>query len=424
MLTVWNWKQARRRAARRAPPPPHPPSVSPPPPPAAAPRAPAPPPAASPPAAPPPAPPRRGSIASFRPRRIRPHVCPSPPPRLECPQHSALMLSPPPPPPSALPRPAGEGAAAHEGLCAGGRQRRLLAALGRRARDERHGAHPLLEDGAHVHRPQAAGDDAHASRPPPPPPSSSSSSSSHRFTSPQPQPCLPKTHRHAPPAELQGEMGKFGQVEISDISGYVELPDGKVISTTEQVMMPPRFPSRLVSPLASPLVSPLRLSSRLSSRLSRLVSPLASPLVSPLLAPLTSPRNLGRAPAGASPALGGQPDQVPDPARRRPSVPRRLDRARAARRGERHPHHRRRRRLHAHVAAAGAPATPPPRHRASEQPRPRPAVPLAPHPQPASQPPCPPPSHQPPWPPEPHASWRMQTTPPCACKLRLRARAN
>ena len=34
--------------------------------------------------------------------------------------------------------------------------------------------------------------------------------------------------------KLQGEMGKFGQVEISDISGYVELPDGKVISTTEQ----------------------------------------------------------------------------------------------------------------------------------------------------------------------------------------------
>ena len=28
--------------------------------------------------------------------------------------------------------------------------------------------------------------------------------------------------------KLQGDIGKFGQVELSDISGYCELPDGKV----------------------------------------------------------------------------------------------------------------------------------------------------------------------------------------------------
>ena len=30
--------------------------------------------------------------------------------------------------------------------------------------------------------------------------------------------------------KLQGEIGKFGRTEISDIEGYVELPDGKVLS--------------------------------------------------------------------------------------------------------------------------------------------------------------------------------------------------
>lgn len=33
--------------------------------------------------------------------------------------------------------------------------------------------------------------------------------------------------------KLQGYLGKFGRVEISDISAYVELPDGKVLSGTE-----------------------------------------------------------------------------------------------------------------------------------------------------------------------------------------------
>eukprot|EP01012_Entosiphon_sulcatum_P026263 TRINITY_DN3167_c0_g1_i1.p1 TRINITY_DN3167_c0_g1~~TRINITY_DN3167_c0_g1_i1.p1 ORF type:complete len:1748 (+),score=500.61 TRINITY_DN3167_c0_g1_i1:141-5384(+) len=33
--------------------------------------------------------------------------------------------------------------------------------------------------------------------------------------------------------KLQGSIGKFGKVEISDISGYVELPDGKVVSGSE-----------------------------------------------------------------------------------------------------------------------------------------------------------------------------------------------
>ncbi|XP_046572732.1 cilia- and flagella-associated protein 44-like isoform X2 [Haliotis rubra] len=33
--------------------------------------------------------------------------------------------------------------------------------------------------------------------------------------------------------KLQGELGRFGKTEISDIDGYVELPDGKVLSGTE-----------------------------------------------------------------------------------------------------------------------------------------------------------------------------------------------
>ena len=28
--------------------------------------------------------------------------------------------------------------------------------------------------------------------------------------------------------KLQGDLGKFGKTEISDIEGYSELPDGKV----------------------------------------------------------------------------------------------------------------------------------------------------------------------------------------------------
>jgi len=33
--------------------------------------------------------------------------------------------------------------------------------------------------------------------------------------------------------KLQGDLGKFGKTEISDIEGYAELPDGKVLSGTE-----------------------------------------------------------------------------------------------------------------------------------------------------------------------------------------------
>ena len=33
--------------------------------------------------------------------------------------------------------------------------------------------------------------------------------------------------------KLQGAIGKFGQVELSDISGYAELPDGKVLSGSD-----------------------------------------------------------------------------------------------------------------------------------------------------------------------------------------------
>lgn len=33
--------------------------------------------------------------------------------------------------------------------------------------------------------------------------------------------------------KLQGQLGKFGRTEITDIEGYVELPDGKVLSGAE-----------------------------------------------------------------------------------------------------------------------------------------------------------------------------------------------
>ena len=33
--------------------------------------------------------------------------------------------------------------------------------------------------------------------------------------------------------KLQGDIGKFGRTELTDISGYMELPDGKVLSGTE-----------------------------------------------------------------------------------------------------------------------------------------------------------------------------------------------
>lgn len=33
--------------------------------------------------------------------------------------------------------------------------------------------------------------------------------------------------------KLQGEVGKFGKLDISDVAGYVELPDGKVLSGSE-----------------------------------------------------------------------------------------------------------------------------------------------------------------------------------------------
>lgn len=33
--------------------------------------------------------------------------------------------------------------------------------------------------------------------------------------------------------KLQGAIGKFGNVELSDVAAFVELPDGKVLSSTE-----------------------------------------------------------------------------------------------------------------------------------------------------------------------------------------------
>ena len=37
--------------------------------------------------------------------------------------------------------------------------------------------------------------------------------------------------------KLQGEGAKYGQLEISDVYGFAELPDGKVLSGTEQGTM-------------------------------------------------------------------------------------------------------------------------------------------------------------------------------------------
>ena len=37
--------------------------------------------------------------------------------------------------------------------------------------------------------------------------------------------------------KLQGEIAKFGALEMSNVSGYHELPDGKVLSGTEQGTM-------------------------------------------------------------------------------------------------------------------------------------------------------------------------------------------
>ena len=37
--------------------------------------------------------------------------------------------------------------------------------------------------------------------------------------------------------KLQGDIGKFGKVELSDIHDFAELPDGKVLSTTDRGTM-------------------------------------------------------------------------------------------------------------------------------------------------------------------------------------------
>ena len=37
--------------------------------------------------------------------------------------------------------------------------------------------------------------------------------------------------------KLQGELGKFGQIDLSDISSFVEFPDGKVLCGTEHGTM-------------------------------------------------------------------------------------------------------------------------------------------------------------------------------------------
>ena len=52
--------------------------------------------------------------------------------------------------------------------------------------------------------------------------------------------------------KLQGEMGKFGTVDLSDISGYIELPDGKVSSTRTPPSQPP---ARAVAPGQAPTLT-------------------------------------------------------------------------------------------------------------------------------------------------------------------------
>ena len=52
--------------------------------------------------------------------------------------------------------------------------------------------------------------------------------------------------------KLQGEMGKFGTVDLSDISGYIELPDGKVSSTRTHPSQPP---ARAVAPGQAPTLT-------------------------------------------------------------------------------------------------------------------------------------------------------------------------
>ncbi len=36
-----------------------------------------------------------------------------------------------------------------------------------------------------------------------------------------------------PGLKLQGDIGKFGNVELSDVAAYVEVPNGKIIAGTE-----------------------------------------------------------------------------------------------------------------------------------------------------------------------------------------------
>ena len=37
--------------------------------------------------------------------------------------------------------------------------------------------------------------------------------------------------------KLQGDIGKFGRVDLSDVNAFAELPDGKVLSGSERGML-------------------------------------------------------------------------------------------------------------------------------------------------------------------------------------------
>ena len=51
--------------------------------------------------------------------------------------------------------------------------------------------------------------------------------------------------------KLQGDIGKFGQVELSDIEGFCELPDGKVLSGSDWGNLPPSTECMHLTPYVS-----------------------------------------------------------------------------------------------------------------------------------------------------------------------------
>lgn len=97
--------------------------------------------------------------------------------------------------------------------CSAGLQRPLLGRRRRAHPDVRHRPRALLAHGGDLHWPQAAGgpadDGVGAER-------------VEALTRARPLPCLP-----------QGDIGKFGRVDLSDVTDFCVLADGKVVTTSE-----------------------------------------------------------------------------------------------------------------------------------------------------------------------------------------------